>query len=360
MHTSEMSDYGWLSKCSLAQKSTEQNKIHGVSDSSMIELRAVIASQTLKRQQKSQTMNVDDNEEQSIRARRIENVRTLPSKRNRNRNVEKRMEKDEEWLEEERSKKSMKYVKAKLEEKSRIYDKLMNGEGGVDINDNVNDNDGTKGHRAGAKKEYMVDFQRKRDYMEEKNDSATDEGYCDDNRKRKRVPIEDEFGRTKYVLEDSTEYRCYLAEEARRLRMEEMRNMPGFAQNVDGSGYLNEGRPLWRSPHTKAGAVAHHRYWIDKGNIGNNSYSMPHQHDTIRSSFRPMGDLEKEKVKQINEETERMHFMRQINQAGNLPHRVPDSSNTKPLSRREKKAARLKVIQQKQEARQARNFKCSK
>jgi len=354
-----MSDYGWLSKCSLAQKSTEQNKIHGVSDSSMIELRAVIASQTLNRQQKSQSINVDDNEEQSIRALRIENVRTLPSKRNRNRNVEKRMEKDEEWLEEERSKKSMKYVKAKLEEKSRLYEKLMNGEGGVDDdnNDNNDDDDRNKGRRAGAKEEYMVDFKRKRDYMEEKNDSAADEGYYDDNRKRKRVSIEDEFGRTKYVLEDSSEYRCYLAEEARRLRMEEMRNMPGFAKNVDGSGYLNEGRSLWRSPHTKAGAVAHHRYWIDNGN---NSYSIPHQHDTIRSSFRPMGDLEKEKVKQINEETQKMHFMRQRNQVGDVPHRFTDSSNTKPLSRREKKAARLKVIQQKQEAREATNFTHSK
>jgi len=113
----------------------------------------------------------DDDDVPPEKRRRREDVR--------NRGVDLRAEKDRNESEAER-------VRSGLEEKSKLYERMMSGDGGEG--------------------EYLVDFERKRA-----------ECYSKD-----LVAIEDEFGRTLFVPENSGEYHRYLAEEARKLRIREI------------------------------------------------------------------------------------------------------------------------------------------
>ena len=274
-----MSDYGWLSQCQLPQKSGKK-KITGVSDASMIELRAVLAETSY-----SKSTACRSNSAESAAA-----VNNDDRKRQ-------RIEKDDAIYKEERKRRSIKNVAQSLKKKAELYDKLSSGEAVESERD-----------------QYLVDFSRKKS-LSDLNSGHTDLYHRNDD--DCFVQIEDEFGRSKYVKEKSSEYRCYIAEKARRLRQEEMRNTPGFSMNVSNSGFKD----------TIASKVIHKAY---NGNI-------PYEKDTIRNDFRPMNDVAKDAVKQFHTQV-----------TSQRSEHVELITSTRKMTAKEKKAARIELIRQKQ------------
>ena len=275
-----MSEYGWLSKCQLPTKNGNK-KITGVSDSSMMGLRAVIAARSREREAdklgkgnhgvKKKHINVGDHDD---------------SKR-------KRIEKDELIHREERRRKHLKNVTASLTKKANLYDKLASGD--MSISNNSED-------------DWLVDFSRKKRFENEK--------YEDDTINERLVTIEDEFGRSKIVKEDSSGYRFYIAEQSRIRREEEMRSMPGFGLSVD---------PYHNNTATQVVQKVYQEKVIPFGN------------NTIRDDFRPMDTMAKNEVNKIHAKVEE--------ERQNKRHER--SSKKRILSAKEKKLARLELIKSK-------------
>lgn len=297
-----MSEFGWLTKAPLSSRDSS-NKIKGVSDSSMMQLRAVVADHA------SNGASVG---------------RYKPTTKH-NINIEKRIQKDEDDLDAiilQSDQRKMKHVKSSLEKKAELYDNLYS--------------DGT----VRDDKEFMVDFSRKRQSRD------MSKAYSAESSTTGLVQVTDEFGRAKMVKENSVEYRLFLATESKKLRMEGIQNAPGF-----GSGDGVNETLGWRvdddfQPVPTAASVAVQRNYGDILRQGPFK-QIPFAHDSKRYDYRPMTEYEKYEVMDINDRVEDHRALLQ-GEARTTAGRGSHSYNT---SRKGRKDARLALIQKKSKKR---------
>ena len=148
-----------------------------------------------------------------------------------NKGVRERIQCDERIYSSKTSSKRWKDVKKSLEGKAKIYDEMM-----AMTAEQQDYAGGQKAERENLNSEdILIDFERKKV-------SPTVESH---NGSSQFAPIQDEFGREIYVPFNSTECRKYIAEEARKLRLEEIQRTRSQEQNEMYSYefYSTDGKP---------------------------------------------------------------------------------------------------------------------
>jgi len=167
---------------------------------SMLPLRAVLAKVSTESAARKMSQSNNPKEKKKVKERKI------------NKGVKSRNKEDRKQHKKEHRKKSWKAIKSSLEKKSAKYDELA-------LQSKLRNPKAMK-----ESEKFLVNF----------TGSSGIEGHIDESEigKSKLVQIQDEFGRTISVPERSSRYRSYLAEEARKVRVDEI-NRTSYLQDLE-------------------------------------------------------------------------------------------------------------------------------